>query len=181
LCFPIYYFPASPISVAYRRNRSTGTCESCWSSLKLCPEMRPRDIVRVSHSHSRCSTVSLPLVYLLHKGFISLPILYKWPFRPRCPVSRPITTDSCCLLMVRSLIALPCWGPSMRALECLQALDVFARFPALIWIHKLNIIVALWSNKLLPLWYSIWPPHFRLSDYWPWGRGPDSRHFHNVD
>ena len=64
------------------RNMSTGTCESCWSSLILCPKMRPRDIVRDSHSHSRCPTVSLPLRDLLRKGFISFPILYKWPFRP---------------------------------------------------------------------------------------------------
>ena len=33
--------------------------------------MRPRDIVRDSHSHSRCSTVSLPLRHLLHKEFIN--------------------------------------------------------------------------------------------------------------
>ena len=66
--------------------------------------MWPCDIVRDSHSHSRCSTVSLPLRHLLHKGFISFPILYKWPFRQRCPVSRPITMDSCCLLMFSSLI-----------------------------------------------------------------------------
>ena len=57
LCSPIYFFPASPMSVANCRNRSTGTCESCWSSPKLCPKMRPHDIVRDSHSHSRCSTV----------------------------------------------------------------------------------------------------------------------------
>ena len=51
LCSPIYYFPASPISAANRRNRSTGTCESCWSSPKLCPKMRPSaDIVRDSDS-----------------------------------------------------------------------------------------------------------------------------------
>ena len=60
-----------------------------------------------------------------HKGFISFPILCKRPFRPRCPVSGPITTDSCCLLMFSSLVALPCWGPSMRALECLQSLPDF--------------------------------------------------------
>ena len=84
--------------------------------------MQPCDIVRDSHSDSRCSTVSLPLRHLLHKGFMSFPIFYKCPFRPRCPVSRPITTDTCCLLMFISLIALPCWGPSMRALECLQSL-----------------------------------------------------------
>ena len=43
-----------------------------WELLKLsknCPKMWPRDIVRDSHSHSRCSTVSLPLKHLLHKGF----------------------------------------------------------------------------------------------------------------
>ena len=90
--FKIYCAPASPISVANRRNRSTGTCESCWSSPNLCP-----NIVRDSHSHRRCLTVSLLLRHFLHKGFISFPILYKGPFRPRCPVSRPITTDSCCL------------------------------------------------------------------------------------
>ena len=96
-----------------------------WELLKLSKtlsKMWPRDIVRDSHSHSRCSTVSLPLRHLLHKGFTSFPILCKWPFRPRCPVSRPITTDSCCLLMFSSLVALPCWGPSIRALECLQSL-----------------------------------------------------------
>ena len=120
--FPTYYFLASPISVANRRNRSTGTCEICWSSPKLCPKMRLREIVRDSHSHSRCSTVSLPLRHLLHKGFISFPLLYKWPFRPRCPVTRPTTMDSCYLLMLSSLVALLCWGPSMRALECLQSL-----------------------------------------------------------
>ena len=57
LCSPDYYFPASPISVANRRNRSTGTCESCWSSPKIWPKMRPRAIVRFSHWHSRCSTI----------------------------------------------------------------------------------------------------------------------------
>ena len=65
------------------------------------------------------------LRHLLHKGFISFPILYKWPFRPRCPGSRPITMDSCYLLMFSSLIALLCWGPFMRALECLQFLPDF--------------------------------------------------------
>jgi hypothetical protein len=30
--------------------------ESCWCSPKLCPKMQPHDIVRYSHSHSRCST-----------------------------------------------------------------------------------------------------------------------------
>ena len=88
-------------------------------ALKNCRKMRPRDIVWDSHSHSRCSTVSLPLWHL-HKGFMSFPILCKWPYRPICPVSRPRTTDSCCLLMLSSLIALLCWGPSMRALECLS-------------------------------------------------------------
>ena len=78
------------------------------------------------HIHiARCSTVSLTLRHLLHKGFMSFPILCKWPCRPRCPVSRPIITDSCCLLMLSSLIALLCWGPSMRALECLQSLTDF--------------------------------------------------------
>ena len=67
----IYYFAASPISVANHQNRSAGTCESCWSSPKLRPKIR--DIVRDSHSHSRCSTVSLLLRHLLHKGFISFP------------------------------------------------------------------------------------------------------------
>jgi hypothetical protein len=99
--------------------------ESCWSSPKICPEMRPCDVVRDSHSHSRCSTVSLPLRHILHKGFMSFPILCRWLYRPWCPVSRPITTDSCCLLMLNSLVALPCWGPSMRALECLQSLIDF--------------------------------------------------------
>ena len=77
------------------------------SSPKLCPKMRPHDIVRDSHSQIRCSTVSLPLRHLLHKGFIFLPIIYKWPFRLRCPVSRPIWTDSCCLLMFSSLVSDP--------------------------------------------------------------------------
>ena len=75
---------------------------------KFVQKCNPRDIARDLHSHSRCSTVSLPLRHLLHKGFISFPILYKWPFRHRCPMSRPTTTDSCCLLMFSSLIALPC-------------------------------------------------------------------------
>ena len=119
---PIYYFPASRISVSNRRNKSTGTCESCWSSPKLCPKMRSCDNVRDSHSHSRCSTVSLPLRQLLHKGFMSFPILYNWPYRPRCPASRPTTMDSCCLLILNSLVALLCWGPSMRTLESLQSL-----------------------------------------------------------
>ena len=92
----------SPISAANRRKRSTGTCESCWSS----PKLWPRDIVRGSHSHSRCSTVSLPLRRLLHKGFMSFPIQWRWPYWPRCPVSRPTTMDSCCLLMFSSLEAL---------------------------------------------------------------------------
>ena len=33
-----------------------------------------------------------------------------------------LTMDSCCLLMLSSLVALLCWGPSVRALECLQSL-----------------------------------------------------------
>ena len=49
--------------------------------------MRFRDIVWDSHSHSRCSTVSLPLKHLLYNGFISFPILYKWPIYL---VSRPV-------------------------------------------------------------------------------------------
>ena len=57
------------------------------------------------------------LRHLLHKRFIFFPVLYKWPFRPRCHVSRPITTDNCCLLMFSSLLALPCWGPSIRDLD----------------------------------------------------------------
>ena len=122
MCSPNYYFPASTISVANHWNRSTGTCESCWSSPKLCPKMQTRDIVRDSHSHSRCSTVFLPLRHLLHKGFMSFQILSRWPYRPRCPVSRPTTMDSCCMLMLSSLVALLCWGPSMRALECLLSL-----------------------------------------------------------
>ena len=75
---------------------------------KLCPKMRPHDIVRDSHSHSRYSTVSLPLRHLLHKGIMSFPILNRWPYRPRCPVSRPTTMVSCCLLMLSSLLALLC-------------------------------------------------------------------------
>jgi hypothetical protein len=78
-----------------------------------------RDSVRDSQLHSRYSIVSLPLRHLLHKGFISFPISYRRPFRPRCPVSRPIKTDSCCLLVFSRLVNLPCWGPSMRALESL--------------------------------------------------------------
>ena len=100
--------------------------------------MRPLDIVRDSHSHSRCSTVSLPLRQLVHKGFISFPILYKWLFRPRCPVCRPIKTDSCCLLMLSSLAALPCWGTSMRALECLQSLPDFQRTMCFLSIQSPN-------------------------------------------
>ena len=64
--------------------------ESSWSSPKLCTKMRPLDIVTDSHSHSRCSTVSLPLRHPLHKGFMSFPILCRWPHRLRCPVSKPI-------------------------------------------------------------------------------------------
>jgi len=40
-------------------------------------------------------------------------------------LSRLVTTDSCCLLMFSSLVALPCWVPSMRALEGLQFLPDF--------------------------------------------------------
>ena len=54
-------------------------------------------------TNSMIKQLPLPLRHL-HKGFISFPILYKWPFRPRCPVSRPITTDSCCMLMFSSLV-----------------------------------------------------------------------------
>ena len=104
------------------------------SSPKLCPKMRPRDIVEDSHSHSRCSTVLLPLRHLLRKGFICFPILCKWSFRP---VSRPITMDSCCMLMFSSLIALPCWGPSMRALECLQTLPDSQHSVCFLSIHSL--------------------------------------------
>ena len=112
MCFPVSYFPVSPISVVNPRNRSTGTCESCWCSPKLCQKCDP--VI-----HGRYSTVSLPLRHLLYKGFISFPILCKWP---RCPVSRPITTDSCCRLMLSSLEALLCWGSSMMASEGFQSL-----------------------------------------------------------
>ena len=37
--------------------------------------------------HRMCTIVSLPLRYLLHKGFISFPILCRWPYRPRWPLS----------------------------------------------------------------------------------------------
>ena len=71
---------------------------------------------------NRCSTVSLPLRHLIHKGFISFPILCKWSYRPRFPVSRQTKMDSYCLFLLSSLVALLCCGPSMRALECLQSL-----------------------------------------------------------
>jgi hypothetical protein len=93
---------------------------------KTFPKMRPHDIVRDSHSHSRCSTVSLPLRHLVHKGFISFPILCKLPYRPKCPVSRPITKDSCCLLMLSSF-SLALLKPFH---EGLGVLAVFVRLPA---------------------------------------------------
>ena len=37
-------------------------------------------------------------------------------------MSRSTTMCSCCLLMLSSLVALLFWGPSIRALECLQSL-----------------------------------------------------------
>ena len=110
-----------------------------WELLKLSKTLSknatPWHCQGFTHAHSRCSTVSLPLRHL-HKGFISFPILYKWPFRPRCAVSRPITTDSCCLLMFSTLIALPYWGPSMRALEYLQSLPDFQHSMCFLFIQS---------------------------------------------
>ena len=129
-----------------------------WELLKLskiCPKMRPCDIVRDSHSHSRCSTVSLPLRHLLHKGFISFPILHKWPFRPRCSVRRPIKTDSCCLLMFNTLVALPCWSSSMRALECLQSLPDFQHSICLLSIHSLIARLTMLYGRPITGSYSV--------------------------
>ena len=80
------------------------------------------DPVTLSEIHIHIA-VSLPLRHLLNKEFMSFPILCKC--RPRCPVSRPITMDSGCLLMFSSSIALPSRGPSMRTLKCLQSLPHF--------------------------------------------------------
>ena len=121
IVLPVYYFPASPISVQTFKIYPLG---HVWvvEALQTFVQKWTCDIVIDSHSHSRCSTVSLPLKLLLHKRFISFKIICRWPFRPRCPVSRPTTMDSCCLLMLSSLVTLLCWDPSMRAMECLQSL-----------------------------------------------------------
>ena len=60
------------------------------------------------HIHIAGVQVSLPSRHLLHKGFMSFPILCKCPYRSRCPVSSPTTMDSCCLLMLSNLVALLC-------------------------------------------------------------------------
>ena len=83
--------------------------------------MRSRVIAIVSHSHSRCSTVSLPLRHLQHKGVLSFPILCKSPYSSRCLVSRSTKIHSCCLIMLSSLVAFLFLSPSMSALESLQS------------------------------------------------------------
>ena len=138
LCVPVYYLPASPISVANHRNRSTGTCESCWSFPKLCPKCDPVTLsgihihrAGVQQFHYRWDTFCIKNLY---------PFLFcKWPYRPRCPVSRPTTMDSCWLLMLSSVVALLCWGPSIRTLECLVLIC-----PAENWTQD----HCLWENKI---------------------------------
>jgi hypothetical protein len=77
--------------------------------------MRRRD-VRDSHSHSRGSTVSLPLKPLLHKGFISFTILYKLPLRPINNVNEPTKMYKTIILPV-VLYGCEAWSLTLRE-EC---------------------------------------------------------------
>ena len=78
--------------------------------------------------------------------------LFRWfateigPYRPRYPESRPITTNSCCLLMLSSLVALLCWGPSMRALVFLQSLLDFQ--PSMCFL-SIQSLIACWPRCMV--------------------------------
>ena len=107
-----------------------------WHSMEIGPLRQVRVVEALQTFGQKCDPVTLSGIHIHIAGVqqfncrwdtFCIKDLYpfQWPFRPRCPVSRSITTDSYCLLMFSSLIALPCWGPSVRALECLQSLPDF--------------------------------------------------------